>query len=247
MHADVEDIGAFTVFVTRSQWPFYARPRLGPSTEMTVDDVQQVLDRQRELHLPRSIEWVAETTPHLEQAALGAGMHVEHCPLMVLHGEPRGGPGSARMLGPDDVDDFALSRAAVGIAFRAGGTRRGREGIDERDTAARAAGPLDPAAASDLATGRARVAAAYPPTADLGPVGGGSHTPIADTSEITGVAVLPAYRGQGLAAALSHVLAQDAIHLGVTTIFCSAQNHDVARIYQRIGFRHVATACIGTA
>ena len=92
MHADVEDIGAFTMFVTRSQWPFYARPRLGPSTEMTVDDVRQVLDRQRELHLPRSIEWVAETTPRLEEAALGAGMHVEHCPLMLFmanHGEGR--------------------------------------------------------------------------------------------------------------------------------------------------------------
>ncbi len=43
----------------------------------------------------------------LERVAAGAGMAIEHCPLLVLRGEPQGGPGSARMLGPNDVADLA--------------------------------------------------------------------------------------------------------------------------------------------
>ena len=89
-------------------------------------------------------------------------------------------------------------------------------------------------------------AAAYADDPALGPVGGGRHTLVGDTSEITGVAVLPAFRGHGLAAALSHVLASDALALGASTVFCSAQNDVVARIYRRIGFRRFATACIAT-
>ena len=58
-----------------------------------------------------------------------------------------------------------------------------------------------------------------------------------DTSEITGVGVLPAYRGQGLGAALSFVLARDALDLGATTVFCSAEDDEVARIYARVGFQ----------
>jgi hypothetical protein len=30
----------------------------------------------------------------------------------------------------------------------------------------------------------------------------------------------------------------------VETVFCSAQNEDVARVYARIGFLRVGTACI---
>ena len=59
--------------------------------------------------------------------------------------------------------------------------------------------------------------------------------------------MLPAYRGQGLGAALSYVLARDALDRGATTVFCSAEDDDVARIYARVGFRRVATACIATA
>jgi hypothetical protein len=31
---------------------------------------------------------------------------------------------------------------------------------------------------------------------------------------------------------------------GVTTVFCSAQSDDVARVYAGVGFERVGTACI---
>jgi len=33
----------------------------------------------------------------------------------------------------------------------------------------------------------------------------------------------------------------------VTTVFCGAQDEDVARIYAAVGFRRVGTACIAEA
>ena len=242
--ATAEEIGPFTLFVARSGQPFYARPRLGSVGEATGEAVQQVLGRQRELAVPLAIEWVAENAPTLERAAAGAGMAIEHCPLLVLRGEPQGGPGTARMLGPNDVADLAQVQAAIGVAFRVGGTTVGREGLADR-AAVLGAEPVPASLLADLVEGRLRVAAAYATTAD-GPVGGGRHNPVGDTSEITGVGVLPAYRGQGLGAALSFVLARDALDRGATTVFCSAEDDDVARVYARVGFQRVAIACIAT-
>ncbi len=78
----------------------------------------------------------------------------------------------------------------------------------------------------------------------VGPVGGGSYSPVGGVAEIAGVAVLPAYRRRGLAGQLTHALASHALAHGVTTVFCSAQSDDVARVYEAVGFRRVATACI---
>ena len=55
-------------------------------------------------------------------------MAIDHGPLLVLRGEPQGEPGSARMLGPNDVADLAQMQAAIGVAFRVGGTAVGSEG-----------------------------------------------------------------------------------------------------------------------
>ncbi len=89
-----------------------------------------------------------------------------------------------------------------------------------------------------------RFAAAYSSEGGAGLVGGGTHTPIGGTSEITGVGVLPAFRRRGLAASLTYVLAMDALARGPRTVFCSAEDDDVARVYGRIGVRRVGTACI---
>ena len=75
-NADAEEHGPFTVFVSRGGWPYYARPRLGLSDEITPDQVSAVLDLLGERGLPRSIEWVHETTPSLRAAAVAAGVEV---------------------------------------------------------------------------------------------------------------------------------------------------------------------------
>ena len=158
--ATAEDIGPFTLFVATSGQPFYARPRLGSDVGVTGQAVQQVLGRQRELGVPLAIEWVAENAPTLEQVVADAGMEIEHCPLLVLRGEPQGGPGSARMLGPNDVADLAQVQAAIGVAFRVGGTAVGPQGLADR-AAILSAETVDDALRTDLVAGRLRVAAAY--------------------------------------------------------------------------------------
>ena len=84
--------------------------------------------------------------------------------------------------------------------------------------------------------------------ADSGAVGGGNHNPrVVDgrgVSEVVGVAVLPAYRRRGIAAHLSGEVARHAVENGAETVFCSAGDEDVARVYASVGFRRVGTACI---
>lgn len=246
--AHPHDIGPFTLFVANAGWPYYARPRLGDAAPATADDVRRVLGRQRELEVPQAFEWVAETTPGLEAAATEAGLTVERCPLLVLEGDPRGDAGTARMLGPGEARDLALSRAAISVGFEAGGTAVGTEGVEERDAAlGKGFAVVDDDVEKRLADSVIRAAACYAEErSDLGPVGGGAHTPVGEVTEIAGVGVLPAFRRRGLAAAVTHVLARDAIDSGVTTVFCSAQSRDVARVYERVGFHVVATACIAS-
>jgi predicted GNAT family acetyltransferase len=71
----------------------------------------------------------------------------------------------------------------------------------------------------------------------------GWHQPLDGASEIVGVATLPAFRRRGLGAAVTGTLVADALERGVETVFLSADDDDVARVYERVGFRRVGTAC----
>ncbi|OKI06267.1 acetyltransferase [Streptomyces sp. CB02923] len=72
----------------------------------------------------------------------------------------------------------------------------------------------------------------------------GQHQPVGTVSEIVGVGTLPSARRRGLGLAVTAALVADARERGVRTVFLSANNDDVARIYERLGFRRVATALI---
>ena len=76
------------------------------------------------------------------------------------------------------------------------------------------------------------------------PVAIGSHQPIEDVSEIVGVGTLPAHRRKGIAAGLTAFLVEDALRRGVRTVYLSAGDAAVARLYERLGFRRVGTASI---
>jgi predicted GNAT family acetyltransferase len=65
-----------------------------------------------------------------------------------------------------------------------------------------------------------------------------------DTAEIAGVGTLPSARGRGYASQLTATLAREALSDGVSLVFLSAGNDDVARLYTKVGFRRVGTACI---
>ncbi len=244
--ARAEEHGALVLFVAERGWPFYARPRLDRATDPTADEIRAVLARQSELEVPQALEWVQETAPSLAEAARAAGMTVHECPLLVLGSlaEPRpgDGDGEVRLM---DADDSGLGtvNAAISVAFGTPGTAVGEPGVAERDDAA-----ASPSAAhrlgftvEGLREGRAVQVAAF--AGGAGVVGGGSHNPRGEVSEIVGVGVLPAFRRRGLAGAVAHLLARQALDSGVSTVFCGAESADVARVYERVGFRRIGTTC----
>ena len=244
--ADVEEHGALTLFVSRIPWRFYGRPRLGLTQDVGADDVAAVRARQRELGVREAFEWVHETTPSLAGAAEAAGLGVVQVPLLALEADAWSPPPapegvSVRML---DADDPALvpASAAVEVAFAANDTDLGAGGPAERDLAA--------ARLYDLGFLRERLrsglsAMAVAEREPEGALGAGSHQPVGDVAEITGIGTLPAARRRGIGAAVTGRLVEDARERGVEVVFLSAADDDVARGYERLGFRRIGTACFG--
>lgn len=228
--ADVEEVGPFTLFLRRSEdgFPYYARPRLGLADEVSAAEVDAVRARQRDLGVPESIEWVHQTTPSLLAAARESGLTVAQCPLLVLT-EPLPAPAAdVRILGPDD--DLAPVVGAVDAGFA------GSDEVTPRPVQRQA---------GMMRAGLLAMAGAYDEQGTA--VGGGSHGPRGGTTELTGIAVLPRARRHGFGAAITAALVADARTRGVDTIFLSAQDDAVARVYERVGFTRVGTACIAEA
>lgn len=244
--AHAEDFGPLTLFVRDGAgYPFYARPTLGHPGPVTAEDVRRVVARQRALDVPRSIEWVAQTSPSLEAAAAAAGMTVHQHPLMVLaEDRPAQVRGAARaVVLTGDHPALASAIAAQHVGFDTPGTQPGPAGRSE--LAARTAEVMSDGSAQRfgawIAAGRTVLAAVL--DGDVVVCAGG-HNPVGDTTEIVGVATLPAERRRGHGAAVTAALVDHARAAGIRTIFLSAGDADVARIYRRLGFLEVGTAMI---
>jgi N-acetylglutamate synthase-like GNAT family acetyltransferase len=224
-------------------WPYYARPAGG---EVSAADVTAMRARQQEIGVPEAFEWVHEVTPSLLAAARASGLYVLEAPLMVLDPArwqaveaPTGI--ALRRIEPDDAG-LAAARAVADVGFAAEGTQPGPAGGRERD--ARAAAQSEAALAQVRRRLRQGLTVMIVAERDGAPLAVGSHQPVGDVTEIVGVATLPAVRRQGLGAAVTGALVQDARDRGVETIFLSAGSEDIARVYARLGFRRVGTACI---
>ncbi|MFB7476293.1 GNAT family N-acetyltransferase [Kitasatospora sp. NPDC056184] len=252
--ARVEDFGPLSLFVREGAgWPYYARPALGHrGPAATAADVRRVLARQRELGLPEAFEWVAEHDPLLRAAVEEAGLAVHEHPLLVLG--PQDGPA-----GPDEVsgapdgvtvrvlpaDDPAIARAVAvpHLAFGEPGTGVGSAGAVELAAKARELSSDGTAArlSGRIASGHTVLAAAFE---DGTPLCAGQHNPVGPVTEVAGVGTLPSARRRGLGQAVTAALVAHARANGVRTVFLSAADEDVARIYRRAGFRPFATALI---
>lgn len=231
--ATAEEVGPFTLFVRSSPegWPFYARPSLGYDGPCTAAQVTVVRERQRELGVPESLEWVHETSPTLLAAAREAGLLVAECPLLVL-------PGGADAVTPPLPAEYSvslLSADSPDLPSVMGAVDAGFEGHDQVT-------PRDPGPVPGLLrSGLIAMAGAYD---GQGTVGGGAHSPRGTTTELTGIAVIPRARRQGVGAAITALLVADARERGITTAFLSARDDAVARVYERIGFQRIGTACV---
>ena len=244
--ADVEEHGALTLFVSRIPWRYYGRPRLGLGEDIGADDVAAVRARQRELGVREAFEWVHETTPSLAGAAAAAGLQVLQVPLLALATDewaPPSAPSGVvlRMLGAGDRS-LPAAQAAVELAFAAEGMGLGEAGPGARDLAIAGLG--------DLGFLRDRIRAgltamAVAESVQDGPLAAGSHQLTGGVSEVTGVGTLPSARRRGIGAALTGRLVQHARRRGAAIVFLSAAGTDVARMYERLGFRRVGTACFG--
>ncbi|WP_233447240.1 GNAT family N-acetyltransferase, partial [Streptomyces albireticuli] len=148
--ARAEDFGPLTLFVRESEgWPYYARPARSWHGPVTAADVRRVRERQRELGVPESFEWVAETTPALRAAVEEAGLTVREHPLMALAPD-------ARPTGGDAAGGGAAGESAVG-GSAVGGAAAGRDAAG-KDAAGEAVGGRDASgrgAAGEAAAGRA--------------------------------------------------------------------------------------------
>ncbi|MFJ2781501.1 GNAT family N-acetyltransferase [Kitasatospora sp. NPDC087315] len=249
--ARVEDFGPLSLFVREGEgWPYYARPALGRSgPAATAEDVRLVLARQRELGLPEAFEWVAEHDPLLRAAVEEAGLVVHEHPLLVLGPEdaaagPAGPPDgvSVRVLAASDPD-LASAVTVPHLAFAEPGTGVGGAGTDELAAAAERSVADGSVAriAERIAAGRTVLAAAVQNGSALC---AGQHNPVGPVTEVAGVGTLPSARRRGLGLAVTAALVAHARANGVRTVFLSAADEDVARIYRRAGFRPFATALI---
>ena len=239
----VEEHGPLRLFVPDgAPWPYYARP----TGEARVEDIAAVRARQRELGLAEAFEWIDELHPGLLGAARAAGLQVLEAPLMVLDrtqwtaaAAPDGI--ELRLLAPDDPA-VAAARAVADIGFAAPGTETGPAGATERDAAAAAADPDGLAFVRERM--RRRLTVTVVAERDGAPVGVGSHQPMDGVTEIVGVATLPSERRRGIGAAVTGALVEDA---GADLVFLSAGSDAIARVYARLGFTRIGTACIAEA
>jgi ribosomal protein S18 acetylase RimI-like enzyme len=221
--ADAEPVGPFTLFVGRGGWAYYARPRLGLRDEVRRGDVRALLARQRELDVPAEIEWQPAVTPSLADAARGAGMVVHEFRVLVHAGPAAGLPADVRLVDPADDIEAVLSAQQQGFG-----------GLAEVEAAAVRT------LRTRMAAGLTRVAVGF---AHGCPVCVGMHSPVGNVTEVVGVSTLSSARRQGWAGRVTTALLADAYAHGVETVFLSAADDAVARVYRRVGFADAGGVC----
>jgi ribosomal protein S18 acetylase RimI-like enzyme len=157
---------------------------------------------------------------------------------MVLGAEPRAPAAPAgvdvRLVGPDD--DLGAIGGVPAVAFANPGTAAGGVGLEavREPAASRVASQRE-----GLRTGRVVMAAAF---VDGRAVASGVHVPEGDVTEVAGIGTLPAFRRRGIGAALTACLVADARARGIETIFLSAGDETIARVYASLGFARIGTS-----
>lgn len=211
--ADVVEVGAFTLFVSRTPWAYYARPARGRDAQPQAPDLVELAQECLRRGVGLELEWVHDLHPGLGDLARGHGLEVHEYALMVADASAFSAPEA-----PADrlfvVEPGRDDAAAVSAAMLAHLVDRAQRGLSVTAVAIDADGP----------------------------VASGSYQPIGAMAEIVGMATLPSARRRGLAAALTGVLACHAHAHGVQQLLLSAQSEDVARVYERAGFTRIGTA-----
>lgn len=200
-----------------------------------------------------------ETTPDLLAVARSGGLEVLLAPLMVLKSAalvpdlPLPGAGirfldpASPAFGADLNASRAVGRLGFGAPANATAVQAGSlvvevAGPEERDA-------VPPLGDDDLAQltrrhASGRLVSAVVESPAEGILTCGSALCADAVAEIAGVATLPSARRRGYASQLTASLARRALHDGADLILLSAGDDDTARLYSKVGFRRIGTACI---
>jgi ribosomal protein S18 acetylase RimI-like enzyme len=219
-----EIVGPFTASVDPdSNSPFrnYAIPIEGatPQGYDVANLIQWFSERSRK---PR-LEYVSDAAPAVEPALLNAGFEVEgRLPLMTL----RRGKSKHR----SGIDGFELLCVTEEEALRS---------VAEAQNEAYGAGEVSEADVARLCRNvhRGGIVVAARELSSGRFVGAGLYTPPQDgVTEIAAIGTIPAYRRQGIAAAITAQLVESALSRNIELPFLMAAHSAEQGIYERIGF-----------
>jgi ribosomal protein S18 acetylase RimI-like enzyme len=222
----VVDVPPFTVYVDEAdplRYLSYAIPADGARPDASQVEALRQAMRTRE-RLPR-LEWVEEAAPDLAPVLAACGMAEElRAPLM--------------RCGPDDlldaragVDGLVLQPLDDALLRPASDMQRiafGDEPVPpDRD-------PFDP---------RTKGGGGVVATVDGEPVSVACWSGVADgMAEIWGVATAAAWRGRGLAGAVTRAAVEGAFASGAEATLLSPGSDEAQRVYARAGFVRAATS-----
>ena len=217
------EIGGFVVGIdpgTTSHHVNYATPL--PGTEPSTADVAALVSVFRERGLRPRLEFAPNAAPAVESALYAAGFTVEeeHDYLVCVPDTLAMPDNPPPVHTPATDADYVAVDAALAEAF----------------------GYEFPASPEGAARQRRLVALGgavrFVRAPDGSCAGGAScSAPAVGTSELAGVGTRPAYRGQGIAAAVTAALTEQMFARGNTSVWLEYGGDGSRRVYERVGFR----------
>ncbi|MCN9243816.1 GNAT family N-acetyltransferase [Streptomyces sp. RY43-2] len=221
----VVEVGGFVAgFTPDTDNPYvnYATPL--PGSEPTERDVAALIEAFRERGLLPRLEFAPNAAPSVEPALRAAGFGTEEVQeYLVCTPDTLTVPqfvDAPRVETPIIDEDYAALDAALAEAFGE---------------------PLDSSGAGAAVLRRVQEnggAVRFVRARDGGCAGGASCSAVAeDTAELAGVGTRPAYRGRGIAAAVTAALTEAMFAQGAGSVWLEYSGDGSRRVYERIGYR----------
>ncbi|MEU1407316.1 GNAT family N-acetyltransferase [Streptomyces sp. NPDC005728] len=218
------EVGGFVVGIdptTTSPYVNYATPV--PGAEPTDRDVSSLIAAFRERGLKPRLEFAPDAAPAVEPALSRAGFTTEAVhEYMVCTPATLALPAAVtfRVEVPDSDEDYTAIDTALSEAF-------GGEFPPSPEGAARMRRTQQNGGAVRFVRGAE------------GDCAGAAlcSAPAAGTAEVAGVGTRPAYRGRGIAAAITAALAETTFAAGASSVWLEYGGEGSRRVYERVGFR----------
>ncbi|MEV0404115.1 GNAT family N-acetyltransferase [Actinoallomurus sp. NPDC050550] len=209
---------------TTSPYVNYATPL--PGAEPTRQDVAALIRAFRTRRLKPRLEFAPDAAPAVEPALRTAGFATEAvheylvCTPETLTVPRNDGAGIPLVESPCSDEDYAAIDAALSEAF---------------------SGEFDPSpegAARLRRTQENGGAVRFVRAPDGGCAGGATcSAPAVGTAELAGVGTRPAFRGRGIAAAVTAALTEAMFVRGARSVWLEYSGEGSRRVYERIGYR----------